>query len=227
MGAGNLAEFIRLLTVAAIPVVLAITLHEVGHGWMARRYGDRTAEMLGRLSLNPLRHVDPLGTVLVPILTLWLGGLLFGWAKPVPVNTRALRNPKRAMIAVAAAGPGANLLMAVGWALSLHLAVALMRVVPVAGDFLSQMASFGISFNVLIGLFNLLPVPPLDGGRILVGLLPWKLAHAVSRVEPFGFFIVMGLVILGVVGAWWLRPLIDLGYGAIGLLLTPLTALLG
>lgn len=198
MDAGNATEFIRMIAVGAIPVIFAITLHEVAHGWMARRYGDRSAEMLGRLSLNPLRHVDPLGTVLVPLLTLWLGGLMFGWAKPVPINPRAMRNPKQAMVAVAAAGPAANLLMAIGWAWSLHLAVGLAQWAPVAGDFLGRMARVGVFFNVLLGIFNLLPVPPLDGGRVLRGLVPESIGRRLDAIEPYGLIIVLGLLLLGV-----------------------------
>lgn len=198
MDAGNATEFIRMIAVGAIPVIFAITLHEVAHGWMARRYGDRSAEMLGRLSLNPLRHVDPLGTVLVPLLTLWLGGLMFGWAKPVPINPRAMRNPKRAMVAVAAAGPAANLLMAIGWAWSLHLAAGLAQWAPVAGDFLGRMARVGVIFNVLLGIFNLLPVPPLDGGRVLRGLVPESIGRRLDAIEPYGLIIVLGLLLLGV-----------------------------
>jgi Zn-dependent protease len=217
MGAGNTADFIRLIAVGAIPVTFAITLHEVGHGWMARRYGDRTAEMLGRLSLNPLRHVDPVGTVIVPILTLWLGGLLFGWAKPVPINPRAMRDPKRAMIAVAAAGPGANLLMAIGWALSMHLASALGPVLPVAADFLGQMANFGIQFNVLLGLFNLLPIPPLDGARVLRGLVPESFGRRLDAIERYGLIIVMALLVSGVLNTV-LLPLYRAALNAILLL---------
>jgi Zn-dependent protease len=217
MGAGNTAEFIRLIAVGAIPVIFAITLHEVGHGWMARRYGDRTAEMLGRLSLNPLRHVDPVGTVIVPILTLWLGGLLFGWAKPVPVNLRAMRDPRRAMVAVAAAGPGANLVMAIAWALSMHVASALRPVSPVVADFLSQMASFGISFNILLALFNLLPIPPLDGSRVLRGLASESLGRRLDAIEPYGLIIVMALLVSGVLNTV-LLPLYRAALNAIVLL---------
>jgi Zn-dependent protease len=194
----DLASFVRLLAVAAIPVVFGITLHEVGHGWMARRFGDRTAELLGRLTLNPLKHIDPLGTVMVPLLMAWLGGFLFGWAKPVPVNPRAMRNPRRAMVAVAAAGPGANLLMALGWGLSLHLAGVLGEVSPQGAEFLVHMASFGVFFNVLIGLFNLLPIPPLDGARVLRGVLPARLGQHLDAIEPYGLIIVVALLALGV-----------------------------
>jgi Zn-dependent protease len=198
MPGADVVAFVRLLTVAAIPVVFGITLHEVGHGWMARRFGDRTAELLGRLTLNPLKHIDPVGTVIVPLMMAWLGGFLFGWAKPVPINPGAMRNPKRAMIAVAAAGPGANLLMALMWAVTLHLAGPIGEVSPGAQDFLIRMASFGIFFNILIGLFNLLPIPPLDGGRVLRGVLPEQLGRRLDVIEPYGLIIVIALLALGV-----------------------------
>lgn len=197
MGAGNSAEFIRMIAVGAIPVIFAITLHEVAHGWMARRFGDRTAEMLGRLSLNPMRHVDPLGTVLVPLLTLWMGGLLFGWAKPVPINPRAMRNPRHAMVAVAAAGPAANLLMALGWALALRLAAGLLVTAPGIGEFLRRMAEIGIFINLLLLVFNLLPILPLDGGRVLRGLVPEAIGRRLDVLEPYGLIIVLGLLFLG------------------------------
>jgi Zn-dependent protease len=192
----QIAAYVRLVAVGAIPALFAITLHEVSHGWMARRFGDRTAEMLGRLSLNPLRHIDPVGTVLVPLVTAWIGGLVFGWAKPVPVNARSMRNPKRAMIAVAAAGPAANFLMAIGWALSLHLSPWVFAVSPLLGEFLMQAARIGILFNVLLCIFNLLPIPPLDGGRILRGLVAEPLGRKLDAVEPYGLIIVVALLIL-------------------------------
>ncbi len=195
-----------MIAVGAIPVIFAITLHEVAHGWMARRYGDRTAEMLGRLSLNPLRHVDPVGTIVVPLLTLWMGGLLFGWARPVPINPRAMHDPKRSMIAVAAAGPGANLLMAIGWALAWHLTAVLVPVAPGAAEFLHRMTLIGINFNILLGLFNLLPVPPLDGGRVLRGLVPESFGRRLDAIEPYGLIIIVGLLLLGVLN-WVLGPL--------------------
>lgn len=204
-----IADSVRVIAVAAIPVLFGITLHEVGHGLMARRFGDRTAEMLGRLSLNPLRHVDPLGTVVVPILMMWLGGFLFGWAKPVPVNPRAMRNPRRAMMAVAVAGPLANLLMALGWALTLHLAGMLFSVAPSAGEFLRQMASYGIYFNILLGTFNLLPIPPLDGGRVLRGVVPESISRYLDAVEPYGLIIVIALLTSGVLDTV-LRPLLQM-----------------
>jgi Zn-dependent protease len=200
------AAFLTTVAVAAIPVVFGITLHEVGHGWMARRFGDRTAELLGRLSLNPMRHVDPIGTVVVPILMAWFGGFLFGWAKPVPVNPRQMRDPRRAMIAVAAAGPGANLVMAFGWALSLHLAGALAAVSPGASEFFIQMGSFGIFFNVLLAVFNLLPIPPLDGGRVLRGLVPESIGRRLDVIEPWGLILVVGLLTVNALS--FLGPLV-------------------
>lgn len=193
----DLDRFFVVLSIAAIPVLLAITLHEVAHGRMALRFGDRTAEQAGRLSLNPLRHIDPIGTVLVPALLLALGGFLFGWAKPVPVNAGRLRRPRQDMVWVAAAGPGSNLLMALGWALV--LSAVLHRGGGTTSDWLGSMASVGIYINLLLAVFNMLPIPPLDGGRVLGNLLPpGPLSRALDKVEPFGLFIVLGLVVTGV-----------------------------
>jgi Zn-dependent protease len=205
MSRGDPATFLHLLSVAAIPGLFAITLHEVAHGWAARWFGDRSAEFLGRLSLNPLRHVDPVGTVLLPLMTLWMGGLVFGWAKPVPVNARALRNPHRNMVAIAAAGPLANLGMAVAWALLLRLVGG---VGSVAGEWMADMASFGIYFNALLAVFNLLPVPPLDGGRVLRGLLPRRLALRMDAIEPYGLILVVALLFTGVLGRF-MGPVLD------------------
>lgn len=189
----DLATFLTILSIAAIPVLFAITLHEVAHGWVARSFGDRTAEMMGRLSLNPLRHIDPVGTVLVPAVLLWLGGFLFGWAKPVPVDPRNMREPRRSMIWVAAAGPGANLVMATAWAFLMMLSQQFE--LGVAGSWLELTASFGITINLLLAIFNLLPIPPLDGGQLLSNLLPrGPISRLLDMIRPFGLFIVLAMV---------------------------------
>jgi Zn-dependent protease len=194
---GDPLAFIRALSTAAIPLLLAITLHEAAHGWMARRYGDRTAEMLGRLTLNPLKHIDPVGTVIVPLLMMWLGGFIFGWAKPVPVNPRALRNPRRDMIPIAAAGPAANVLMAFAWVLLYRFADVLTIVSIGFAEFMSAMAREGLYFNILLASFNLIPIPPLDGGRVLRGLVSDRLARSLDGLEPYGLIIVVALLAFG------------------------------
>jgi Zn-dependent protease len=220
----DIANLIQTVAIYALPVLFAITVHEAAHGYAARYFGDNTAYMMGRITLNPLKHIDPVGTIAMPLLLYFAtsGAFLFGYAKPVPVNFAQLRNPKRDMIWVALAGPASNFFQAIAWAILFTVLVGM----GVQERFFLDMAKAGVLVNLVMWAFNLFPLPPLDGGRILVGLLPWRMAHAVSRVEPWGFFIVMGLVIAGIVGTYWLRPLMSLGYGAIGLLLTPLTALL-
>src|SRR5258708_6683018 len=183
-------SLIETIALAAVPVVLAITLHEAAHGYVARQFGDSTAWMLGRVTLNPLKHIDPIGTVLVPlgILLLSGGGLLFGWARPVPVNFGNLRHPKRDMLWVAAAGPGVNFVMALLWALLFGVAAG-QGAFASAG--LATMSFIGVSINVALMVLNLLPILPLDGGRIAVSLLPHSLAVPFARTERFGFFIVL------------------------------------
>jgi Zn-dependent protease len=203
MSAADLSELIRTFTVYVIPILFGITVHEAAHGWMARRFGDRTAEILGRLTLNPIKHIDPIGTVVVPLLTFWSGGFLFGWAKPVPINPRSLRNPKRDMIAVALAGPGANLLMAIGWASLYQLLRSIGHGLGSAEIFFISMSRIGVFFNVLLMVFNLLPIPPLDGGRVLRGLVPDSVAYRLDALERYGLIIVVGLIVLG-----FLRPVI-------------------
>jgi Zn-dependent protease len=195
----DLASLLRNLSIGAIPIVFAITMHEVAHGWVAKYFGDRTAEAQGRLSLNPIRHIDPIGTVLVPILLLWLGGFLFGWAKPVPVNPRFMRNPRGNMVWVSAAGPAANLAMAIAWAFLMMVSQNVD--IGVAGQWLQSMAAVGIFINVLLAVFNMLPIPPLDGGQLLTNLLPRGTASSMlEAVAPFGLFIVLGLIATGLLG---------------------------
>lgn len=195
----NSASLIQIITIWALPVIFAITLHEAAHGYVARYFGDMTAYEAGRISLNPLRHIDPMGTVVVPLVTLLLtvsfGGILFGWAKPVPVNFGRLRRPKQDMLWVAAAGPGINLAMALFWALMIKIGPTL------PGNFatpLMLMGQAGVQINVVLMVLNLLPLPPLDGGRIAVSLLPAHAALRFSRIEPYGIVILLVLLVTGV-----------------------------
>jgi Zn-dependent protease len=198
-------KLIQAIAIYALPVIFAITLHEAAHGYVAKRLGDLTAYAAGRVSLNPLRHIDPIGTIALPLVLLALsklfgtGGILFGWAKPVPVNFGNLRHPKRDMLWVAAAGPLSNLAMAVIWGAVLKISVAL------PGTYfalpLALMGAAGVFVNVIFMVLNLLPLPPLDGGRILVSVLPHRIAYNVARVEPYGFFVIIALLAAGVLGA--------------------------
>jgi Zn-dependent protease len=217
----DLAGLIQLIALAALPVTFAITLHEAAHGYAARHFGDYTAANAGRITLNPLRHIDLVGTIAVPLLILVTskllggGGILFGWAKPVPVNFSQLRRPKRDMLWVAAAGPGANLFMAAFWALILKLAQGMPSnyfSVPLSG-----MAEIGITINVVLMVLNLFPLPPLDGGRIAVSLLPGRLAWRFAMLEPYGFIILLFLLFSGVLNAV-LSPFIGLVLGALDVL---------
>jgi Zn-dependent protease len=193
------------IALAAVPIILAITVHEAAHGYVAKMFGDGTAWMLGRVTLNPFKHIDPIGTVVVPLITLLLGGFLFGWAKPVPVNFNNLRHPKSDMFWVAAAGPAANFVMGLLWAALFGLAS---RGGPFASAGLQVMAMIGVGINVALMVLNLLPILPLDGGRIAVSLLPPRLAASYAQTERYGFFVVIALLVTGVLG-WLLGPLFD------------------
>lgn len=188
---------IQKIAVSALPIIFAITVHEAAHGYAAKYFGDLTAERMGRITLNPIKHIDPIGTILLPAITLVAGGVLFGWAKPVPVNFANLRNPKKDMLWVAAAGPASNFFMAVFWALMLSFSSGM---VGMSGQFLSHMSWVGIRINLILMVLNLLPLPPLDGGRIAVSLLPMNLAMKLSQVERYGFLILIALLFTGILG---------------------------
>ena len=215
----DIANLIQTVALYALPVLFAITVHEAAHGYAARHFGDNTAWMLGRVTLNPIRHIDPVGTILMPLLLYFStsGAFLFGYAKPVPVRFGNLRNPKRDMIWVALAGPGANLVMALLWGIGLYL----FQAIGVTELFLLNMCKGGVLVNVVMFAFNMFPLPPLDGGRILVGLLPYRQAELVSRIEPWGFFIVMALVIMNVISTLWMQPVMSLTYWFLSILLSP------
>lgn len=220
----DINNLIQTVLIYALPVLFAITVHEAAHGYVARYLGDNTAYVQGRITLNPIKHIDPIGTILMPLMLYFAtsGAFLFGYAKPVPVNFGNLRRPKRDMIWVALAGPASNFIQAIFW-------FVLFMVLAASGvqeRFFLEMARAGVLVNLVMWAFNLFPLPPLDGGRVLVGLLPPRQAYAVSRIEPYGFFIVLGLVLLGVVGTYWLRPLMDAGLWMLQLLLSPLKYLL-
>ena len=220
----DIQKLIQTVMVYALPVLFAITLHEAAHGYAAKRLGDNTAWALGRVTLNPLKHIDPVGTILMPLMLYFAtsGAFLFGYAKPVPVHFGNLNNPKRDMVWVALAGPAANFVQALAWGAALYL----LGGAGVQERFFLQMAQAGVLVNVVMFVFNLFPLPPLDGGRILVGLLPYRQAVLVSRIEPWGFFVVMALVLAGVLNTVWMRPLMSLTYSVLDALLTPLAILL-
>jgi len=210
-------EFLQLLPVIALPLLLAITLHEAAHAWVAYKLGDNTAKLLGRVSFNPLVHIDLFGTILLPLMLMMSGGFLFGYAKPVPVNYNNLNSPRRDMVFVALAGPAANILLVVFAALLLHVAAFLPNT---AGMWLVENIKYAIFINALLAVFNMLPIPPLDGGRVAVGVLPDIIARPLSRLEPYGMFIIIGLFLLPMLGRQigmdlnilWavLMPIIDL-----------------
>ncbi len=217
----DIAHLIQTIALYALPVLFAITVHEAAHGYAARHFGDNTAWMLGRITLNPLKHIDPMGTILMPLLLYFAtsGAFVFGYARPVPVRFGNLRHPKRDMIWVALAGPGANLVQAWFWGALLYLLIA----AGVSEPFFIEMCQAGTLVNLVMFAFNLFPLPPLDGGRILVGLLPWQYADKVSRLEPWGFIIVMLLVVMGIVSNLWMRPVMALTSGLLDILLLPVS----
>ncbi|MCD2515835.1 site-2 protease family protein [Massilia sp. G4R7] len=214
-------ETIRNIAVYALPVLFAITLHEAAHAYVARYFGDNTAYAAGRMTLNPLVHIDLFGTIIIPVVLYLTTGFVFGYAKPVPIEFSRLRNPKRNMAWVALAGPGANLIMALGW-MSIWILLSAMHVQEA---FPHKVAQAGIFVNLVIFAFNLLPIPPLDGGRVVTSLLPNRLAYKYARIEPYGFFIVLGLIFLKVL-SFWLVPVMAFGEIVVHLLTSPLRLLL-
>ena len=216
----DFAHLIQTIAIYAIPVVFAITVHEAAHGYAARYFGDNTAWAMGRVTLNPIKHIDPVGTILMPLMLYFAtaGTFLFGYAKPVPVRFGNLRNPKRHMVWVALAGPGANLAQAIAWG-ALFL---ILQGLGVTEYFFLKMCEAGVLVNAAMFVFNLFPLPPLDGGRILVGLLPYRQAELVSRIEPWGFFIVMALIIARVLDNLWMKPLMALTGVLLNFVLYPL-----
>ena len=221
----DISNLIQTVLIYALPVIFAITVHEAAHGYVARHFGDNTAAMMGRVTLNPMKHIDPIGTILMPLMLYFAtsGAFLFGYAKPVPVNFNRLRHPKRDMVWVALAGPASNFIQAILWAVLLIVIVA----AGVSETFFIKMCQGGVLVNLVMWAFNLFPLPPLDGGRVLAGLLPsGPVQNFLARIEPYGFFIVMALVLAGIVSNYWLRPLMDAGYFVVNLLITPLKAML-
>ncbi|SMN16420.1 FIG004556: membrane metalloprotease [uncultured Candidatus Thioglobus sp.] len=206
---------IQTLLIYAIPVLFAITVHETAHGWVASLLGDHSARMMGRITLNPIKHIDPVGTILVPAFLYFTSGFIFGWAKPVPVNFSALRSPRQDMLWVAIAGPVSNFIMAALWLGVIFIAI------NTVSQFLADMARVGIQINLLLAVLNLLPLPPLDGGRVLSSLLPPKLSYQYDQLEPYGLFILLGLLFLGIFQTVIL-PIVELiqqwAYGLVGLI---------
>jgi Zn-dependent protease len=220
----SFADIIQTIVVFALPVLFAITAHEAAHGFVAQKLGDNTAAMLGRVTFNPVKHIDPIGTIVIPLALALLtqGAFLFGYAKPVPVRFDRLKNPRRDMVWVALAGPICNLAQALIWGALFYL----LQGIGVREPFFLGMCQGGVTVNVVMFAFNLFPLPPLDGGRVLVGLLPSRPAMALARVERWGFFIVMMLVVSGVIVPIWMLPLIKLGRAAIEFILYPLRVLI-
>jgi len=218
----QIEQLISAIAVHAIPVIFAITVHEAAHGYAARHFGDNTAWMMGRITLNPIKHIDLFGTILLPLMLLLVSSpVIIGAAKPVPVRFDKLRNPKQDMVWVALAGPGANLAMAFLW----NVCLILLQAANFQENFFLEVCKAGVLVNIVLFAFNLFPLPPLDGGRILVGLLPVKQAIMVSRIEPYGFLIVLALIYFQVIYNFWMYPLFLMTHALLGLVLTPLTML--
>ena len=224
----DISNLIQTIAIYALPVLFAITLHEAAHGYVARYFGDNTAWLLGRVTLNPFRHIDPIGTIVMPAMMYLAtfaipgGPFILGYAKPVPVRFGNLRNPKQDMIWVALAGPGVNFIQALIWAVLFVVSGKTDGV----NDFFVLMAKAGIVVNLALAVLNLFPLPPLDGGRVLVGLLPWRFGQYVARIEPFGFFIVLGLIVFKVFGPLWMEPMMALSYRMVNVFITPLAMIL-
>jgi Zn-dependent protease len=215
----NIESIIQTVAIYAIPVIFAITLHEAAHGYAAKMFGDKTAYLLGRVTLNPIKHIDPVGTILIPLMLYFAtaGTFLFGYAKPVPVQFGNLRRPKKDMVWVALAGPASNLFQALLWGITYLFLIKL----GVSERFFIEMCQAGVLVNVVMFVFNLFPLPPLDGGRILVGVLPWRQAAMVSRIEPWGFYIVLGLLLTNIINNLWMRPLMSATYWLLDTALIP------
>lgn len=193
-------NLLQKIVIYTIPILFAITVHEVAHGWIADKLGDHTARFMGRLTLNPIKHIDPIGTILVPALAVTLGGFIFGWAKPVPVDWRNLRNPKRDMALVAAAGPISNLLMALLWAGVIKLGIYLHQSGHEAGSLVALMGQIGVTINLILLVLNLIPIPPLDGSRVVTSFLSPRAGYYYNRLESVGFIILVLLLVLGILG---------------------------
>lgn len=217
----SMNDIIQTIAIYALPVLFAITLHEAAHAYAAKYFGDPTAYQAGRMSMNPIKHVDPVGTIVIPVLMYMFTPFVFGYAKPVPIDFNRLRNPKRQMAWVALAGPAANFVMAFGWLILLLLVHAFGGV-----QFFTKMAQAGIFVNLLVFAFNLVPIPPLDGGRIVTSMLPDRLAYQFGRIEPYGFFVVLALLYFNILH-YWVQPLMAAANAVLGLLVFPLSFLLG
>ena len=216
----NELDIMQKIAVWTLPVLFAITVHEVAHGWAASKLGDQSAKMLGRLTLNPLKHIDPIGTVIVPAALLVLGGFVFGWAKAVPVNDRNFKHPARDMAWVAMAGPASNLIMAILWAIIGKIGLELQAGSPDIGQFLLYSGVAGVSINLILMVLNLLPIPPLDGSHVLSAFLPKPWAWQFNRIAPYGFIILVGLMIMGILGPILMGPFTyfqEMIYGLVGI----------